>query len=80
MDVCPTPETAYVLGLQATLASMQAQLDALEPHLPPLECTWEGTARATYRKNLMCLYDGFQLLQQHIADAVREANRAVGQL
>jgi hypothetical protein len=80
MDVCPTPEVAAVEALQSMLASITVQLDWLLPHLPPLECTWQGTARAAYRINLELMSSGFALLQQHIADATSAATRALGEV
>jgi len=58
-----------LLAVQGILAGLTAVLDDIERSMPPIVCTWQGTARAVYGKNLIYMSDHFALLGPSIADA-----------
>ena len=58
-----------LLAVQGILAGVTAMLDDIERSMPPIVCTWRGTARQEYGKNLIYLSDQFALLGPSIADA-----------
>ena len=63
------PAIDDLLAVQGILAGVTAMLDEVERSMPPIVCTWRGTAREAYGKNLIYLSDQFALLGPSIADA-----------
>jgi hypothetical protein len=58
-----------LLAVQGILAGVSAMLDEVERSMPPIVCTWHGTAREAYGRNLSYLSSQFALLVPSIANA-----------
>ena len=72
MDASPATAPIAIddlLAVQGILAGVTAMLDEVERSMPPIVCTWRGTAREAYGKNLIYMSDHFALLGPSIADA-----------
>lgn len=72
MDLCLTPEAIAVeelLAVQGILAGLTVVLDDVERSMPPIVCTWRGTAREAYGANLIQLSSQFSGLVADIRDA-----------
>ena len=72
MDLCLTPDAIALdelLAVQGILVGVTAALDEVERSLPPVVCTWRGTARDAYGANLIFLNTQFAVLVASIRDA-----------
>jgi hypothetical protein len=71
MDALATTPTAIddLLSVQGILAGITVVLDEVARSMPPVVCTWRGTAREAYGQNLMYLSGQFALLSPSIANA-----------
>ena len=69
MDVIATTSIDDLLTVQGILAGLTAVLEDVERSMPPVVCTWRGTARDAYGKNLMQLSTQFALLVPSVANA-----------
>lgn len=70
--ICPTPDAIALdelLAVQAVLAGLTVVLDEVERSMPPIVCTWRGTAREAYGANLMQLSAQFCSIVESIRDA-----------
>lgn len=63
------PAIDDLLAVQGILAGLTAVLEDVERSLPPVVCTWRGSAREAYGLNLMQLNTQFALLVPSIANA-----------
>ena len=72
MDYCTTADPIVLAELQAVqgiLAGVTVALDEVERSLPPMACTWQGSARQNYARNLTQLSAQVGTLTSSIADA-----------
>lgn len=58
-----------LLAVQGILAGVAVALDQVALSMPPVVCTWRGTARDAYGKNLEQLNTQFALLVPSVANA-----------
>lgn len=72
MDYCTSTDPTALAELQAVqgiLAGVTVALDEVERSLPPIACTWQGSARQSYARNLTRLVATVGTLTTSIADA-----------
>ncbi len=77
MDATATPSIDDLLAVQGILAGVTAVLDQVERSMPPIVCTWSGTARSAYGANLMQLSAQFATLVASIANARAAVTSAI---
>ena len=80
MDYCSATDSSVIselLIVQAILAGTDAALGEAQRSLPPLSCTWEGTARQVYALNLTYLVELVGRMAANIADARSAVSSAI---
>jgi len=60
---------AELQSVQGILTGVTAALDEVERNLPPMACTWQGSARQQYVRNLDYLFAQVGVMVTRIADA-----------
>jgi uncharacterized protein YukE len=72
MDYATATDPVVLAELQAVqgiLAGVTVALDEAERNMPPMACTWQGSARQSYARNLEQLLTQVTTLVTSIADA-----------
>lgn len=68
---------AELLSVQGILAGVTVALDEVERAMPPMACTWQGSARQAYALNLTQLNTQVGTLVSRIADARAAVSSAI---
>jgi hypothetical protein len=76
----PVATLAELQAVQGMLAGAATAVDFVVQAMPPIACTWKGTAREAYARNLEQLFAQVGNLTSSIADARAAVTSAIGSL
>lgn len=78
-DLATTESTSLteLLAVQGILAGATGAIDEAERALPPVVCTWQGTAREAYALNLDYLRSQLAIVVASVADARADITDAI---